>query len=249
MARMLDPPHPGKMKRILTLLVLSAFSQLALAQSGVPTPSVDTVLDRFVQALGGRAALEKITTMAFKGVMNVSGATGPGKTEEYFEYPDHFAAIAEIPGYGTVRTVSDGKNAWNVDPKKGVTNFSGAQLADLTHRGDIHWDLKLRDYYPDLAVIGRKNVDGRDAWELESTVDGWTYRFFFDTGTGLLIRFDTDTHEPGGDSSVLVGDYRQVGPIRFSFAASMKTAKGGWSRQLSEVKLNGPIDRSVFAKP
>jgi zinc protease len=237
------------MKRILTMLVLVAFSQLAVAQSGASTTSVDSILDRFVQALGGRAALEKITTVAFTGVLNVSGAQGPGTATEYFEYPDHFAAIAEIPGYGRVRTVCDGKTAWNVDPRKGTTDFSGAQLADIRHRADIHWNLKLREFYPALTLIGRKNVGGRDAWVLESTVDGWTYRFFFDTGTGLLIRFDTDTHKPGGNSTVLVGDYRQVGPIKFSFAASMTSAKGSWSRQLSEVKLNVPIDGSIFAKP
>ena len=237
------------MKRILTMLVFLASSQLAVAQPGASTTSVDSVLDRFVQALGGRAALEKITSMSFSGVLKVSGAEGPGKAEEYFEYPGHFASIAEIPGYGTVRTVCDGKTAWTVDPKKGATDFSGAQLADIRHRADIHWNLKLREFYPDLAVTGRQNVDGRDAWVLESTVDGWTYRFFFDTGTGLLIRFDTDTHKPGGNSTIVVGDYRQVGPIRFSFAASMTSARGGWSRQLSEVKLNVPIDGSVFARP
>lgn len=235
------------MKRILTMLVLAAFSELAVAQPGASATSVDGILDRFVQALGGRAALEKITTMAFTGVLDVRGAKGPGKTAEYFEYPDRFAAIVEIPGYGTVRTVCDGKSAWNVDPRKGVTEFSGAQLADMRHRADIHWNLKLREFYPDLKLIGRESVGGRDAWVLESTVAGWTYRLFFDTGTGLLIRFDTDTHGPAGNSTVLVGDYRQVGPIKFSFAASMTSARGSWSRQLSEVKLNEPIDGSVFA--
>ena len=235
------------MKRILTMIVFAAFSGLALAQPGASTTTVDGILDRFVQALGGHAALEKITTMAFTGVLNVPGAKGPGKTAEYFEYPDRFAAIAEIPGYGTVRTVCDGKTAWSVDPRKGVTEFSGAQLADMRHRADIHWNLKLREFYPDLTLIGRENVGGRDAWVLESTVAGWTYRFFFDTGTGLLIRFDTDTRGPGGKSTVLVGDYRQVGPIQFSFAASMTSARGGWSRQLTEVKLNEPVDGSVFA--
>ena len=235
------------MKRILTILVFAAFSELAVAQPGASTTTVDGILDRFAQALGGHAALEKITTMAFTGVLDVPGAKGPGKIAEYFEYPDHFAAIAEIPGYGTVRTVCDGKTAWNVDPRKGVTEFSGAQLADMRHRADIHWNLKLREFYPGLTLMGRENVGGRDAWVLESTVVGWTYRFFFDTGTGLLIRFDTDTHGPGGNSTVLVGDYRQVGPIKFSFAASMTSARGGWSRQLSEVKLNEPIDGSVFA--
>ena len=243
-------PFPSMvMKQILATLAFLAFSGLAAAQSGASAPSVDSILDRFVEALGGRAALEKITTMAFSGVLNVPGAKGPGKAQEYFESPGRFAATVEVPGYGTVRTVCDGKAAWNIDPKRGATDFSGAHLADIRHRADIHWNLKLRDYYPGLRLVGRENVGGRDAWVLESTVDGWTYRFFFDTGTGFLIRLDTDTHKPGGDSTVLIGDYRQVGPIKFSFAASMTSPRVRWSRQLSEVKLNVPIDDSVFARP
>ncbi|MGE5617092.1 MAG: hypothetical protein ACM3X5_09270, partial [Bacillota bacterium] len=197
---------------VRALLVFAVFPQLAMAQPGASAPSVDGILDRFEQALGGRAALEKIGTMFFTGVLNVSGMQSPGKMTEYFDHSEHFASIAEIPGYGTVRTVVDGKTAWIADAKKGVSEFSGARLADIRRRADIHWNLKLREFYPDLAVVGRENVGKGDAWRLESNVDGWTYRFFFDTGTGLLVRFDTDTHAPGGNSTVLVGDYRQVGP-------------------------------------
>ncbi|HEV2115952.1 MAG TPA: hypothetical protein VGR48_08000 [Terriglobales bacterium] len=238
------------MKRSAAVIVFFiAFAGLAAAQSGPGWPSVDSILDRFVQALGGHAALEKINSMVFTGVLNISQLKTSGKTTEYFRSPDYFAFVAEIPGYGTVRTIYDGKAAWNSDPKQGVSQISGPQLSDISRRSDIHWNLKLKEFYPGLKVIGREKVNGKDAWALESTVDGWTYRLYFDTETGLLVRFDTDTHKAEGNSSVLIGDYRQVGNVRFSFTASMTSSTGGWSRQLNEVKFNVPIDDSVFAKP
>lgn len=236
------------MKRgFATLILLLSFSGPAIAQSASATPSVDSILDGFVRALGGRAELENITSMVFTGDLTISALKTTGKTSEYFKAPDHFAFVAEIPSYGTARTVYDGKTAWNVSPKRGVIDISGPELSDMSRRSDIHWNLKLKEFYPGLKVIGREKVDGKDAWALEATVDTWTYRMYFDSETGLMVRFDTDT--PDGTSSVLMGDYRKVGKMQFSFAASMTSPKGGWSRQLRHVKFNLPIDDAIFARP
>jgi hypothetical protein len=237
------------MKRFATLIMFIAFSGLAIAQPDSTPPSVDSILDRFVQALGGHAALENVTSMVFTGDLNISDLKTTGKTTEYFKYPDHFAFVAEIPGYGTVRTVYDGKTAWNADPKGGMSEISGPELSDISRRSDIHWNLKLKEFYPGLKVIGREKVNDKDAWALDATVDTWTYRLYFDTASGLLVRFDTDTNKPAGKSSVLIGDYRHIGNVQFSFVASMTSSNGGWSRQLTEVKFNVPIDDSVFARP
>jgi outer membrane lipoprotein-sorting protein len=236
-------------KGFAILIVLIACSRLAIAQSDSGLPSVDVVLDHFVQALGGHAALENITSMTFTGALTIPALKTTGRTTEYFKSPNYFAFIAELPGYGTVRTVYDGKTAWNADPKSGVTEISGPQLSDIRRRADINWNLKLKEFYPGLKVAGREQVKGKDAWALEATVEGWTYRLYFDSATGLLVRFDTDTHQPDGVSSVLIGDYRDIGKVRFAFAASMTSSKGGWSRQLDDVKFNVPIEDSVFAKP
>lgn len=231
------------------VIVCIACSPLAVAQSDSALPSVDRVLDQFVQAMGGRAALENVKSLAFSGSLTIADLKTTGKTTEYFKYPDHFAFVAEIPGYGTVRTVYDGKTAWSADPKGAITEISGPQLSDIRRRSDIHWNLKLKEFYPGLKVTGREKVDGKDAWALEATVDTWTFRLYFDSATGLLVRFDTDTHQPTGNSSVLIGDYREVGKMRFAYAASMQSSQGGWSRQLDKVNFNVPIDDSVFARP
>jgi hypothetical protein len=236
-------------KRFAIVAVCFAGSPLAMAQSDSALPSVDRVLERFWQGLGGRAALESVTSMTFTGALNVAGLQEPGKTTEYFKYPDHFAFVAELPGYGTIRTVYDGKTAWNANPQTGVSEISGPELSDIRRRADIHWNLKLKEFYPALKVTGSEKVNGKDAWTLEAIVDSWTYRFYFDASSGLLVRFDTDTRTPESHTSVLIGDYRDVGRVRFAFTASMTGSRGGWSRTLDKVAFNVPIDDAVFAKP
>jgi cytochrome b561 len=87
------------LKRFGIVLVFLAFSRLLVAQSSPSTPSVDGILARFHQTLGGRTALARIRAMVFTGTMSISGSGKQATTTEYFQSPHHFAAIVEMPGY------------------------------------------------------------------------------------------------------------------------------------------------------
>ena len=235
------------MTRMLrTIVIVAALSQ-CLMQAQVP--SVDKVLQRFVTALGGEEELEKIRTMTLHGTMNFPDFKANGTTAEYFEYPDHFAAVTDIQGHGSTKQVYDGHQGWQVDPRNGFTQISGADLADIQRRANIHWDLKLHEFYPNLEVTGHEMVNGQDAWKLEASLENFTFDFFFSVKTGLLIRFDTDQHVPNGTSSVSISDYRPVEKVLFAFGAAQTTGSVKWTRKLTEVRFNKPIDHSVFAKP
>lgn len=77
-------------------------------------PSVDQVLQRFVSALGGEKELEKIHTTILRGTIELPDYKANGSTAEYFKYPDHFAAVTDIPGHGTTKLVYDGHEGWQV---------------------------------------------------------------------------------------------------------------------------------------
>lgn len=235
------------MRRTLRpVLVLAALSQ-CLLQAQVP--NVDQVLEHFVSALGGANELEKIHTMTLRGTIELPDFKANGTTAEYFKYPDHFAAVTDIPGHGASRLVYDGHEAWQVDPQNGVAPVTGADLADIQRRANIHWNLKLREFYPNIQVKDREVVNGEDSWKLEASLENSTFDFFFSVNTGLLIRFDTDQHVANGTSSVSISDYRRVDKVLFAFGAAQTAGPLKWSRKLTEVKFNEPIDDAVFSKP
>jgi hypothetical protein len=233
-------------RTLRAVLILAALSQCLLRGQ---VADVDQVLQRFVSALGGAKEIEKIHTMIFRGTMELPDFKANGTTAEYFEYPDHFAAVTEIVGHGTTKFVYDGHEGWQVDPKNGFTQVSGADLADIQRRANIHWDLKLHEFYPNIQVKDQEVVNGENAWKLEASLENSTYDFFFSVKTGLLIRFDTDQHGAKGTSSVSISDYRPVGKVLFAFGAAQTTGPVKWTRKLTEVKFNEPIDESVFLKP
>lgn len=217
--------------------------------AGAQTPDVDEVLRHFVTALGGQKNLENIHTMVFRGNMEFPEFKVTGSTAEYFKYPDYFAVITEIPGHGVTKVVYDGHDGWQVDPRNGFTQITGTNLADIRRRAHIHWNLKLHEFYPNIKVVGRELVNGEDAWKLEASPDGPTYDLFFSIKTGLLIRFDTDEHVPNATSSVSISDYRPVDKVLFAFGAAQTEGPVKWTRKLTEVTFNQPIEDSIFLKP
>ena len=63
------------------LLTLSIVVPFASAQS------VDEILDKYVQAVGGKAAIEKVTTRVMKGKLE-NPDEGPSPTEIYAKAPN-----------------------------------------------------------------------------------------------------------------------------------------------------------------
>jgi zinc protease len=237
----------GCMRKTLAILFICAALSPNLLQAQAPT--VDEVLQRYVSALGGKANLEKIHTMVLRGTIELPELKANGTTAEYFKSPIHFAAISNITGHGTTKFVYDGHEGWQMGPKSGSSKISGAPLVDMARRADIHWELKLREFYPHLQFKGTESVNGEDAWKLEAAEEDGIYDFFFGARTGLLVRFDTGQSIPGETSSVSISDYRRVGAVLFSYGAAQTAGPVKWIRKLTEVKFNSPIDESVFEKP
>jgi len=235
------------MRPVIVLWVVAFSAPILRAQQ--PPPSLDAVLDRYAQALGGKAEYEKTTSVVIKGTIDFPDFGASGTTTEYFQRPNRLAAVTEIEGFGTVRMVCDGTTAWSENPQAGLRQMTGQQLSDMVRRSDPHWPIKLKEYYPGIKIKDRETVDGQDAWVLEATLDGARYRWYFDTGKGEMIRFDTETGKAETSNSILIGDYRPVGTLRFAFGASFSSAQLKWNRKLSEVRFNAPIDDAVFAKP
>src|SRR5437870_13266315 len=105
------------MKLTLTTIILSlliavtAFAQgtprkpAADAKPAAKLPTVDQVLDKYVQAIGGKAAVEKATTRVAKGSFEIPAFGATGTAEIYAKAPNKAATIVTVAGYGTVQEV------------------------------------------------------------------------------------------------------------------------------------------------
>lgn len=243
-----------------TLVVLTALlprggqnsqGQKAAPRAGAPA-SVEQVLGRYVEALGGREALEKINTRVTRGSMELVGTPIIGEHENYAKAPNKSVTATNLPGLGVVRDGHDGQSAWAQDPKYGLRDLKGAELASAKFDAELHKELKLRELVRQLEPGPAAKVEGRAAHVLVGTLEGGSpLKLYFDQESGLLLRMDTVRESPEDKVAfeVYFEDYREVDKVKVPFRVRWQTSDFASVIRVSSVKHNEPVDDAKFKKP
>ncbi|MBI3666142.1 MAG: hypothetical protein HY236_07935 [Acidobacteria bacterium] len=215
-------------------------------------PTVDEVLKRYVQALGGRTALEKLTSRVAKGTTEVTtfGSTGP--TEIYAKAPNKYLLDSSFPNFGNVRRGFDGTAGWAEDPENGVQEVSGPQLVAMKRNVEFYKELKTKELYSRLTVAGKQKIDGRDTYAMEAvTGEGTKDVMYFDVESGLLIYTNSERESPEGRIHLHAHyeDYREVDGIKLPFTIRQSMPNLDLVLKVSDVKHNVPIEDAKFARP
>lgn len=218
----------------------------------VPLPTVDQVLDKYVQGLGGEAAFKKLNTRVMKGAqITFDGTNIP--LETYQAAPDKLVTILTTPRQGVMMSGYNGTTAWSKNAR-GQREMSGAQLALMKRASDFYGDIKPREVFPNLTVAGREKIGDREAIVLTSKVsDTRTEKLYFDTQTGLLLRIlgITQTVLAPIPEQTDFEDYREVDGIRLPFTIRQSFVDPwiGWTRKYTEIKHNIAVDDAKFNMP
>lgn len=259
------------MKRMITILLLSAVMvAAAFAQEKPKTdtkppadqakpaaamqamPTADQIIEKYVQAVGGKAAIEKINSRVVKGTIDIPAMGANGTTESYAKAPNKFVNVADISGLGAFQQGYTGTVAWSQDPFSGLRDLSGGELSMIRREADIHGDLKIKEHYPKLVVKGKEKVGEREAYVLEGTpADGGPEKLYFDTQTGLMVRKDAEVDTPQGKipTETYLEDYREVDGIKIPFSIKQSNPNVTFMIKITDVKHNVAIDDAKFNKP
>lgn len=244
------------MKHMLAVLTCGLLAAATVvAQTGSQTqapPTVDQILEKYIAAAGGRAAIEKLTSVHARGAIQVTDVGLSGTIELFQKAPDKAATIVDLTGVGRQREGFDGVVAWTEDPQNGVREKTGVELAEARHSAIFARELKLKSLFPTITIKGRELVGGRDAYILDALpAEGKPVRFFFDVESGLMLRSIVSRLTPQGplDVDVTFEDYRVVDGIKRPFTIRQATSMFTAVIQLSEIKHNVPIDDATFKKP
>src|SRR5262245_37566844 len=121
------------MKRIAMMLALALATTLSVmaqekkadapkpdSKPAAATPSVDEILDKYVKAIGGKEAIEKVNSRVEKGTFELPAFGASGSIEVYAKAPNKTAMTIDIGGFGKVENVFDGTKGWASDPQSGL---------------------------------------------------------------------------------------------------------------------------------
>jgi zinc protease len=250
----------------IVILVLTASSVTAFGQGGQekpdakapaakPTeqlPTIDQVLDKYVKALGGKAAIQRPTSILIKGTFEVPAFNASGTMERFSKAPNKYALSVDIPGFGVIQQAFNGDAGWAQDPQSGLRDLSGVELAQTRREAEMYKDIKLKELYTKLVVKGKDKVGDKEVYLVEATPpEGGVEKLYFDTQSGLIVKTDIEAETPQGKMPVEIylEDYKEVEGIKVPFSLRQVTPAVSFSIKLTEVKYNVPVDDSKFNKP
>ncbi|MGH9754703.1 MAG: hypothetical protein ACREA2_18145 [Blastocatellia bacterium] len=216
-------------------------------------PTVDEILTNNVKAVGGKEAIEKITSRSMKGsfdieAMGVSGAA----VEMVAKAPNKSAMKIDVPGFGMVNRIFDGATAWASDPMSGLRELSGVELAQMKRESDFYAELNYKNHYTKMEVKGKEKVGSYETYVIEATpAEGSPEKLYFDVNTGLLVRQDAESESPQGKMPVEIhlSDYKDVGGVKIAHTLKQVNPMMTMVIKFSEVKTNDPISDAKFNKP
>jgi hypothetical protein len=226
-------------------------------------PSVDQVLAKYVEALGGAPAINKLTSRVVTGTQYIP--TGPGGTvpmpavmERYLKAPNLSLTVYRTAAF-TMGQGFDGTSAWAQNQNGAVADVIAPDAARARRAADFYEPLNLRKQYAQMTVVGIDTVNNRDAYVVVGVPQNDSpERLYFDARTGLLLRKVTVLPTPIGDSPFQTDfdDYRDPGSgVKFPFLIQMNPANPrtelapSATLRVTKVDDNVAIDTSKFARP
>ena len=215
-------------------------------------PSADDIFNKYINAIGGKAAIDQIHSCVIKGSTTISsGQFVPYEAEVLL--PDKGYESFVIQGR-TFESVINGSRAWSKTGEE-VTELTGQQLADKKMSFPLFMILRLKDQYSSARVSAEDKIDDRDVYVVSAIrPDNKRERLFFDAETGLLRRQISYTPTMIGiipDQTDFEG-YRAVNGVKLPFTIRVSSLDARSPRityGFEDIKLNIPVDGSKFDKP
>jgi outer membrane lipoprotein-sorting protein len=249
------PTTTMKLARLIAASLIGSSLILTWPAAAADAPTVDSILARHVEAVGGKAAMEKVHSSHVQLKME-SEILGSSEGEVFAQAPDRLRSHIDLGTTGIIDEGFDGKVAWVKNPWQGLRVKTGDELAKVKRDAQFHRELNLKSLYPDLAYKGIEKVGDEETWLLESKPTATSReKFWFSTKTALLLRQESRYEGQDGavNVNVLPQDYKALDGLKYPGVMKIKFSSGGqdyeFSMKFLNVKHNVEIDSAKFAKP
>ncbi len=243
------------MKKIKIAVLLILFATLSV---GTYAQSVDDVINKYIQTIGGAQKLNALKGVKMDMVVNAQGMEIPVEVVQ-LKGGKMFVKI-NLQGKEIVQMASDGETMWSTNfmtMKAEKSDAEATQNAKLSNKDfpDVFLDYKSKGYKAEL--IGKETKEGTECYKVKLTkdpimVDGVktddiTY-YYFETENNLQIASESEIKSgpmKGQKSNSTMSDYQEVEGIYFPFSMN----QGGQEMKVKKVTINPVIDEKLFQFP
>jgi photosynthetic reaction center cytochrome c subunit len=249
--------HRGSEKPVAIPVVMAEEPKMGMAMpmntdeetKEVSGPSGGQLLDKYLQAAGGAAAVDKVSSRVMKGTIDVGGKAIP--IDIYSKDPDKRISLTHMPEGDSV-TAFDGHDGWTGAAGRPMREMHGGDVDGASIDADLHLATHLKGMFTEVKTHGAEKVGESDAYVVVGQRDGKTpIRLYFDKQTGLLVRMVRFGETALGQMPVQIdyADYRAIDGVKIPYRWTLARPSGRFTIQVSDVQQNVAVDDAKFAKP
>lgn len=186
------------------------------AADTTPLPPAQSILDRHLEATGGRKALAARRSVHAVGTVSIPANGMTGTIEVFAARPNKQLVKTSLAGIGEVMEGFDGTHAWSINPMTGPMVLKGEELAQRAFDAEFDSQLNAATRYASMKTLEKTTFDDRECYKVALTrKDGGEDIHFYDAATGLLAGTVTTRKTSMGEmtATATLKDYRKTGDL------------------------------------
>ena len=203
--------------------------------------TVDQVLNKYVEAIGGKENILKVKdrTTKMSGAMQGMNITMTQTQKE----PNKFYSLVDVGGMGQIITIFDGE--------KGKMNQMGQEQSMPAEQVEQmkYNSLKAMIEYAEKGIktelTGIETINNKETYKVTLTYPaGRKSTHYYDINSGLMVRQISE--QGGGTQAVDFDDYREVKGVKYAFKMSVGTPNGTLDLIATSIEVNTNPSDTLF---
>jgi hypothetical protein len=233
---------------IIAVLVIQAPG--LTAQEGLP--SAESLVARYIKAIGGREAVLRHTSTRVAGTVAAPSSGMTGSFEAFAAKPDKVLLKITLDGMGDSLEGFDGRVAWTTSALTGPMLAQGKELEQKKFDADYYAELRSSERYKSMKTLEKTTWEGRPSYKVSLVAhDGSEEIEYYDVETGFktgkVVTREMMMMGPVPLTTV-ASDYRKFGDIMH--AATMKQIAMGSQIIMTITSVEyDKVDPAVFDLP
>lgn len=221
----------------------------ARADPAAAEADADRVLQAYVEAIGGAAALARIESRTLESTI-ASGLLRM-TVKSRLQRPDRFEDESSLLGF-SIGSGYDGERGWTRQGSK-LEPLQGVELTRALRGHTLDWSGQYKRWYPLRRRLPDAEVEGLKVHVLELTAStGEKEIWRFDAATGLLKQlqgFKFEKDKPPVPVLTTLSDYRLVDGLRLPFRMSGSDGSREFVVTVTALHHNQPGQAIMYPAP
>lgn len=215
-------------------------------------PPARTIIDRFVEASGGKAAMVAHQSRRAVGRISMPAQGVEGDIEILAARPALMRLRMTIPGVGEIQSGYDGTIGWSMNPLTGPMLLQGKAFEQAKADAEFDSQLHPESQYKTLETVEKTTFEGRPAYKVRAvrTTTGDEDFEYFDAENGLMLGAVITRESPMGPvkATHVVSDYKEFGGVKVATKITQRLMGTEQVITISEIEFD-KVDKSAFALP